>query len=961
MNVDDIEQDDMNKENEITENALLNKYSNNYKEMPFYLMTLEDNFGECKQIKIYQDSDPFELSYNFCKENNLDFESMKYIKKNIKEIIKRFSDNEKKESNFINSDSIYELVDEENFVEESDDLENDTSVKERNITEKKGSRSSNKLICSLMKRKIKFNHKINGVAPLQKKINEQIKKISHIKKNDFTNSQDIISNKNKNKKSSKLNEYNLIEIKNNNTMYSSTRANELSVKKNRLIKSEKNWNSDNKKTNTFVHPMDPSEYGVPELKENNNNNLNMFKYVEKVLKKNDFNIESDINQKYDSATRKYEDEEDDLDNDEDDEKSIPKEKIKNIKIEIETTGNKDKVKKNNSFHLNKMINNINNNNYSYNYNYHINNNNNININNNNIFNNINALNYNNEQYPFNYIDSNQLVEHKITYKKISKEIKKDNQTKKNKKNVMNKEKVKDLNDMNDKKNMTSFIFSSEYKNHLNKNAKNKKNMDKNLNKFFSQNIKKILKEYQNIDLISKKFKKNTTKRKFSRKYHNRKKFDSPKEKSNTLEDINNFKIRRTKKNLLGSNNIKSESMKFDCHEKEAIQSLSHSERNNKGNSKNKKRASKSLSETTYFKIIKNANNSTFAKKFNLNQNLKKNVNTLKNIKLCQTKKLLNERPANHNSYLKNISKDFRDLRNSKISFLIYSPKSKKSDVNNKNCRSKKNKTLTYDQLNLNKLNETPKYLKNFKLYKNKEGIKIRTTTPNFNKSVLNLNNKIEYCNLLQTANEGKKMFYNKNFSMVKRFKNYFNQENIKNSFAVKNMANSNMSLSKTSCANKEKNIKLQILNNIFTRMFIYFKNDKNGNINLSKSFSDKLKAFPQDLKKIYIKMLEYLYSIKNNKIINQNTFVKGMINAYNLILSKNEQNIIVSSKNEILLLMKKNNIQSIQNSVGPNHNYLFSTGIISPIHFNNSKSISIEKINSKENYNTFSFLKDKKL
>ena len=261
MNDDDIEQDDMIKENEITENALLNKYSNNYKEKPFYLMTLEDNFGECKQIKIYQDSDPFELSYNFCKENNLDFESMKYIKKNIKEIIKRFSDNEKKESNFINSDSIYELVDEENFDDESDDLENDTSVKERNITEKKGSRSSNKLICSLMKRKIKFNHKINGVAPLQKKINEQIKKISHIKKNGFTNSQDIISNKNK--KSNKLNEYNLVENKNNNAMYSSTRANELSIKKNRLIKNEKNWNSDNKKTNTFIHPMDPSEYGVP--------------------------------------------------------------------------------------------------------------------------------------------------------------------------------------------------------------------------------------------------------------------------------------------------------------------------------------------------------------------------------------------------------------------------------------------------------------------------------------------------------------------------------------------------------------------------------------------------------------------------------------------------------------------------------------------------------------------------
>ena len=75
--------------------------TNKYKK-PFYLMTLEDNNGECKQIKIYQDSDPFELSYNFCKENNLDFESMKYVKKNIKEIIKKF-----------NKDDQYIMVEEE--------------------------------------------------------------------------------------------------------------------------------------------------------------------------------------------------------------------------------------------------------------------------------------------------------------------------------------------------------------------------------------------------------------------------------------------------------------------------------------------------------------------------------------------------------------------------------------------------------------------------------------------------------------------------------------------------------------------------------------------------------------------------------------------------------------------------------------------------------------------------------
>ena len=34
-------------------------------------MTLEDNLGKCKQIKIYQNSNPSELAFNFCKENNV--------------------------------------------------------------------------------------------------------------------------------------------------------------------------------------------------------------------------------------------------------------------------------------------------------------------------------------------------------------------------------------------------------------------------------------------------------------------------------------------------------------------------------------------------------------------------------------------------------------------------------------------------------------------------------------------------------------------------------------------------------------------------------------------------------------------------------------------------------------------------------------------------------------------------
>ena len=62
---------------------------NNEDKKPFFLMTLEDNLGKCQQIKIYQNSNPSELAFNFCKENNLDFSSMKYIKANIKAIIRK--------------------------------------------------------------------------------------------------------------------------------------------------------------------------------------------------------------------------------------------------------------------------------------------------------------------------------------------------------------------------------------------------------------------------------------------------------------------------------------------------------------------------------------------------------------------------------------------------------------------------------------------------------------------------------------------------------------------------------------------------------------------------------------------------------------------------------------------------------------------------------------------------------
>ena len=62
------------------------------KDIQFYLITLEDNRGENQQLKIFKDSDADEIAFNFCKENNLDYKSMKYIKKSIKKILEKFDE-----------------------------------------------------------------------------------------------------------------------------------------------------------------------------------------------------------------------------------------------------------------------------------------------------------------------------------------------------------------------------------------------------------------------------------------------------------------------------------------------------------------------------------------------------------------------------------------------------------------------------------------------------------------------------------------------------------------------------------------------------------------------------------------------------------------------------------------------------------------------------------------------------
>lgn len=54
---------------------------------PIFVMTIELEQGKVGHIKIYPDSIAEELSYDFCHQNNLDFQSLNYLKEQIQELI----------------------------------------------------------------------------------------------------------------------------------------------------------------------------------------------------------------------------------------------------------------------------------------------------------------------------------------------------------------------------------------------------------------------------------------------------------------------------------------------------------------------------------------------------------------------------------------------------------------------------------------------------------------------------------------------------------------------------------------------------------------------------------------------------------------------------------------------------------------------------------------------------------
>ena len=174
------------------------------KETQFYLITLEDSNGEHQQIRIFKNSDAAEIAFNFCKDNNLDYKSMKYIKKNIQKIIEKFDEPNHKLFFLDNSYSSIQEVEEENMVSENTLLDNEAN-KEKNV-------NKNRI------KEIKFG---NNFSDKEKNISDEINEENILEKNKINENKDIINtdiNKNLNSNLKEENDYknDNFKIKDNN-------------------------------------------------------------------------------------------------------------------------------------------------------------------------------------------------------------------------------------------------------------------------------------------------------------------------------------------------------------------------------------------------------------------------------------------------------------------------------------------------------------------------------------------------------------------------------------------------------------------------------------------------------------------------------------------------------------------------------------------------------------------------
>ena len=223
----------------------------------FFLMTLEDESGKCQQIKIYHNSNASELAFNFCRDNDFDYNSMKYIKENIKKIIKKFDEPDSKII-FLDASnsSIQEVDEEENFKSEGTKKSKSSGKK---IEKEKSNKSSQKKY--LDKKEINSNYinlqnkdsknieqpinSTSGDNTIEKtnKLNNaktEIQNSNNLKENQFTSNKIILSDLNKIKDNINIRQNKLQKVDNNDIVKKINDDNDVKNSKKNNFNNENN-------------------------------------------------------------------------------------------------------------------------------------------------------------------------------------------------------------------------------------------------------------------------------------------------------------------------------------------------------------------------------------------------------------------------------------------------------------------------------------------------------------------------------------------------------------------------------------------------------------------------------------------------------------------------------------------------------------------------------------------------
>ena len=199
---------------------------------PIYIMTLELEEEKFEQIKIFSNSDPDQLAYTFCKEHNLDFSAMEYLKEKIDNLIQKFKNK--------NDDSQIEEVESEINISES----NNSTVKNSKI---------------ILNKKIENNNKLDN------------QNNNYLNKNDeFTFNNESNYNENKIYENNKNNNDNNEKKDNNNEKDD----NKNTIENNSLKNNEKDEDNIHKRINNLIqsfHNKIPKAKDILQYEKENNN------------------------------------------------------------------------------------------------------------------------------------------------------------------------------------------------------------------------------------------------------------------------------------------------------------------------------------------------------------------------------------------------------------------------------------------------------------------------------------------------------------------------------------------------------------------------------------------------------------------------------------------------------------------------------------------------------------------